>query len=198
MTHAIYSGGMGRVTQAKAQENRQRVVATAARLFRERGVPGVSVADLMAAAGLTHGGFYKQFASKEALVAEAVTEAFEESAAVAQTFEDDAAQFVRWYLSADHRDHPGEGCAAAGFATDIAREGADSDARAPYAAGIEQYGRQLAGGDGEDLAAVSMLVGALVLARATAGTDLSDRILAAARTALTDRLDPAEAPPAGD
>jgi TetR/AcrR family transcriptional repressor of nem operon len=186
--------GMGRVTQAKAQENRQRVVATAARLFRERGVPGVSVADLMAAAGLTHGGFYKQFASKEALVAEAVTQAFADSAEVAQSFEDSAAQFVQWYLSPDHRDHPGNGCAAAGLGIDVAREGADSAARAPYVAGIENYAEQLGG----DLAAVSMLVGALVLARATAGTDLSDRILASARADLTDRLDRAEAPPAAD
>ena len=184
--------GMGRVSQAKAHENRQRVVATAARVFRERGVPGVSVADLMAAAGLTHGGFYKQFASKEALVAEAVTQAFEESAEVAQSFEDSAAQFVQWYLSPGHRDQPGNGCAAAGFAVDIAREGADSDARAPYAAGIESYAEQLGG----DLAAVSTLVGALVLARATAGTDLSDRILAAARADLIDRLGRAEAPSA--
>jgi TetR/AcrR family transcriptional regulator, transcriptional repressor for nem operon len=194
MTHAIYSGAMGRVTQAKAQENRQRVVETAARLFRERGVPGVSVADLMAEAGLTHGGFYKQFDSKDALVAEAVARAFEQSAAVARTF-DSAAGFVQWYLSADHRDHPGEGCPAAGLAADVAREPAGSDSRAPYAAGIEQYAHQLAGDGGEDLAAVSMLVGALILARATAGTELSDRILAAASADLTGRV---ATPPAAD
>ncbi|MFD0522672.1 TetR/AcrR family transcriptional regulator [Paractinoplanes durhamensis] len=69
---------MGRVSQAQAQENRKRIVETAARLFRERGVAGVSVADVMAEVGLTHGGFYKQFASKEALVAEAVGQAFDE------------------------------------------------------------------------------------------------------------------------
>ena len=71
---------MGRVTQEQAQENRQRVVATAARMFREKGTT-VSVADVMNAAGLTHGGFYKQFASKEDLVDEATAYAFDEPTA---------------------------------------------------------------------------------------------------------------------
>src|SRR5690349_9427188 len=72
---------MGRVSQAQAAQNRERIVDTAARLFRERGMAGVSVADVMAEAGLTHGGFYKHFASKDALVAEAVTLAFTQQAA---------------------------------------------------------------------------------------------------------------------
>lgn len=70
---------MGRVSQAQAEENRRRVVDTASRLFREQGTQ-VSVADLMKAAGLTHGAFYKQFASKEALVGEATAHAFAELA----------------------------------------------------------------------------------------------------------------------
>ena len=70
---------MGRVSQAQAEENRRRVVETASRLFREQGTH-VSVADLMKASGLTHGGFYKQFASKEALVDEATAHAFDELA----------------------------------------------------------------------------------------------------------------------
>src|SRR6478752_2009661 len=70
---------MGRVSQAQAQENRRRIVETASRLFREQGTH-VSVADLMKAAGLTHGGFYKQFASKEALIDEATSHAFAELA----------------------------------------------------------------------------------------------------------------------
>ena len=68
---------MGRVSQAQAQENRQRVVATASRMFRKKGT-AVSVADLMEAAGLTHGGFYKQFASKEDLINEATAYAFDQ------------------------------------------------------------------------------------------------------------------------
>ena len=69
---------MSRVSQAQARENRQRVVETAARLFRERGVAHVSVADVMAGAGLTHGGFYKQFTSKEALAVEALAQGLAE------------------------------------------------------------------------------------------------------------------------
>jgi TetR/AcrR family transcriptional repressor of nem operon len=172
---------MGRVSQAQAEENRRQVVAAAARLFRERGVQGVSVADLMAAAGLTHGGFYKRFTSKEALVSEAVRQAFDDRAA--QLGGLDPAEFVDGYLSPAHRDDPGAGCPAAGFGADVAREGPDSDARRAYADGVESYARLLGG----DLAAVSTLVGAIVLARATARTDLSDQILAAARADLTAR-----------
>lgn len=75
---------MGRVSQAQAQENRRRVVETASRLLREQGTR-VSVADLMKAAGLTHGGFYKQFTSKEALVDEATAHAFGNSPGTTRT-----------------------------------------------------------------------------------------------------------------
>lgn len=167
---------MGRVSQAQAQENRKRIVETAARLFRERGVAGVSVADVMAEVGLTHGGFYKQFASKDALVAEAVGQAFGEAgeriAAV------DREDFIRGYLSPEHRDRAGDGCPAAGFGGDLAHEHHGSAVDA-YAKGIDLYGLELG-----NLADVATLVGAMVLARATAGTDISDRILDAARTAL--------------
>ena len=207
MTLLIYRGwrgtvvGMGRVSQAQAAENRERIVTTAARLFRERGVTGVSVADVMAEAGLTHGGFYKHFTSKDALVAEAITEAFAEQAARLNTpvpagphlsgQTRDRAGFDRpglldAYLSAAHRDHPGTGCPSAGFGGDVARAAGGEATRTAYAEGVEAHARLLGKGDQPDLAAVSTMVGALILARATAGTDLSDRILAAARTALDD------------
>ncbi|MEV8503993.1 TetR family transcriptional regulator [Actinoplanes sp. NPDC051475] len=184
---------MARVSQAQAQENRERVVRTAARLFREHGVQGVSVADLMGAAGLTHGGFYKQFASKEALVAEAAGRAFTEHgsrlAGLAERHagDHDAArhELLDRYLSAEHRDDAGTGCPATGFGPDMAREDPASPAREAYACGIEEFARWMAGRDGEeDLAAVATMVGALLLARATAGTPVSDRVLAAARDAL--------------
>src|SRR5215469_8472288 len=100
---------MGRVSQAQAQENRARVVATAARLFREKGTD-VSVADVMKAVGLTHGGFYKQFASKEALVGEATALAFAEQEELrarqdeANDGQREAARrdLIDWYLSAEH------------------------------------------------------------------------------------------------
>lgn len=170
---------MGRVSQAQAQENRKRIVETASRLFRERGVAGVSVADVMAEVGLTHGGFYKQFASKEALVAEAVGQAFTE---LSENLKDqDRDDFVRGYLSPAHRDNPGPGCPAAGFAGDLAHEapgqaGAAVDA---YTRGIGLYALELG-----SLADVATLVGAMILARATAGTELSGRILDEVRAKL--------------
>ncbi|WP_344263273.1 TetR/AcrR family transcriptional regulator [Actinomadura napierensis] len=168
---------MGRVSQAQARENRKRIVETAARLFRERGVAGVSVADVMAEVGLTHGGFYRQFASKDALVAEAVGQAFGEAGKrlAAASRED----FVRGYLSAEHRDRRGEGCPAAGFGGDLSHDDQRTAVDA-YAEGVDLYARELG-----SLADVATLVGALVLARATAGTEISDRVLEAARRALT-------------
>jgi TetR/AcrR family transcriptional repressor of nem operon len=218
---------MGRVSQAQAAENRERIVATAARLFRERGIAGVSVADVTAEAGLTHGGFYKHFASKDALVAEAVTRAFAEQAeavgatatvgeqagaigvtatvgeqagvvgvAPAPGGQDGAvpvteasagarlSALIDTYLSAAHRDDPGGGCPSAGFGGDVAHAAGGDATRVAYAKGVEGFARHLGGGAEPDLAALSTMVGALILSRATAGTPLSDRILAAARESL--------------
>src|SRR5436190_15149008 len=117
---------MGRVSQAQAEENRRRVVDTASRLFREQGMQ-VSVADLMKAAGLTHGGFYKQFASKEALIDEATAHAFGE---LTRRHKDGLEQhggrraaaqqaLIDTYLSPEHRDSPADGCPVAALATDM-------------------------------------------------------------------------------
>ncbi|MFC7532906.1 TetR/AcrR family transcriptional regulator [Actinoplanes sp. GCM10030250] len=172
---------MGRVSQAQAAQNRERIVATAARMFRERGIAGVSVADVMAETGLTHGGFYKHFASKDALVAEAVGRAFREQAGA---LPDGREALLDAYLSPDHRDHPGGGCPSAGFGGDVARAIGGGGTRAAYAKGVEGFATHLGPGGEPDLAALSTMVGAMILARATAGTDLSDRILYAARAAL--------------
>ncbi|GIF75420.1 TetR/AcrR family transcriptional regulator [Asanoa siamensis] len=171
---------MSKVSQAQARENRQRVVDTATRLLRERGIARVGVADVMAGAGLTHGGFYNQFASKDALVAEAVTQGLGEIAErLAWIAEHGPESFLDHYLSPDHRDSPGDGCPVAGFARDM--PGADPDLAATYAAGVDYFADKLGG-----TAAVSTAVGALLLARATAGTPLSDRILADALASLKD------------
>jgi len=186
---------MARVSQAQAQQNRDRVIDEAARLFRERGVQGVSVADLMAAAGLTHGGFYKRFASKEALVAEATGRAFGDLQDRLATLDerhpgDHAAarrELLDYYFSAEHRDHAGQGCPTTALGGDMAREAPESPARVPYADGVRDFARWLADGDDEDLMAIATMAGALMLSRATAGTDLSDRILEAARRSLEER-----------
>jgi TetR/AcrR family transcriptional repressor of nem operon len=184
---------MGRVSQAQAQENRRTVVRTAGRLFRERGIDGVSVADVMAAAGLTHGGFYKQFESKEALVVEAIAQAFAEQAETLRRYQDEPDQiaahtaFLEGYLSPGHRDDPGPGCPTAGFGGDLAREEGAGPAREAYAKGVDRYSRWLGSESEPDLVTVSTMVGAVILARATAGLEISDRILRAAREALTPR-----------
>ncbi|MEU7628613.1 TetR/AcrR family transcriptional regulator [Nocardia sp. NPDC049220] len=180
---------MGRVSQAQAQANRQRVVATASRMFREKGT-GVSVADLMKAVGLTHGGFYKQFASKEDLIDEATAYAFDEFGKVtlAESSEDHETArraLVERYLSVSHRDHAGRGCPVAGLAADLGRE-PDQAARAHdvYLNGVRNSAAQLATGDDDGMAQFCTMVGALVLARATRGNPLSEKLLQAARVAL--------------
>ncbi|MFD6966923.1 TetR/AcrR family transcriptional regulator [Streptomyces sp. NPDC059979] len=183
---------MGRVSQAQAEENRRRVVETASRLFREQGTH-VSVADLMKAAGLTHGGFYKQFASKEALIDEATTHAFDGLARLRDdAFEQhagqrDAAQraLIDTYLSVEHRDNAADGCPAAALAADIAREPEDREAHRVYTEGVGDFAQWLATDDQDGITRLCTMLGALVLARATKGSPLSEEILTAARAALT-------------
>lgn len=184
---------MGRVSQAQAEENRRRVVETASRLFREQGTH-VSVADLMKASGLTHGGFYKQFASKEALVDEATAHAFDghtrlrEDGLEQHGGQRDAAQraLIDAYLSTEHRDSAASGCPAAALAGDMAREPGDREARRVYTEGVGDFARWLATEDDDGIARLCTMVGALVLARATNGSPLSEQILTTAHAALTE------------
>jgi len=183
---------MGRVSQAQAQENRRRVVETASRLLREQGTQA-SVADLMKAAGLTHGGFYKQFASKEELVAEATAHAFAELTRHHRNgLEEHPGQpgaarraAIDAYLSVEHRDSPADGCPVAALATDVARAEAGEEARRVYTRGAADFADFLADDDQDGLARLCTMVGALVLSRATKGSPLSEEILTAAREALT-------------
>ncbi|MFI6439150.1 TetR/AcrR family transcriptional regulator [Streptomyces sp. NPDC050759] len=183
---------MSRVSQAQALENRRRAVAAASQLFRERGVNGISVADLMKSIGLTTGGFYKQFPSKEALIAEAAQSAFGDLDVLLESF--DTAQgdhgtargaLIDYYLSPEHRDQPGTGCPTAGFAGDTAREPTAGEVRETYAAGVEKFAAWMSTEADDGLAAVATLVGAILLARATAGTELSEKILESTHEALT-------------
>ncbi|MFG2548198.1 TetR/AcrR family transcriptional regulator [Streptomyces sp. NPDC048594] len=184
---------MGRVSQAQAEENRRRVVDTASRLFREQGTQ-VSVADLMKAAGLTHGAFGKQFDSKEALIDEATAHAFAE---LAQRYgagleqhdgQRDVAQqaLIDTYLSVEHRDDPADGCPVAALASDIARDGGGREARRVYAEGVADFADFLATDDQDGIVRLCTLLGALVLSRATSGSPLSEEILATAHAALTE------------
>ncbi|MET7542386.1 TetR/AcrR family transcriptional regulator [Streptomyces sp. NPDC005507] len=183
---------MGRVSHVQAQANRQRVVERASQLFREQGT-GVSVADLMKAAGLTHGGFYKQFASKEALIDEAVIHALGELAEHHTTTLEEheghrvGAQqaLIDGYLSVRHRDNPASGCPVAALATDMARHSGDHGAHRTYTEGVQDFAQWLATDDEDGMARLCTMLGALVLARATKDSPLSEQILSAARTALS-------------
>src|SRR5438105_5991703 len=117
-----------KVTREQAKLNRERVVDTAARQFRERGFEGVGVADLMKSAGLTHGGFYAQFDSKEHLMVEACERALEKSEHRWRELLERAPKkrlsvIASSYLSGKHRDNPGGGCVIAALSMDAARQG---------------------------------------------------------------------------
>ena len=184
-----------RVTREQAAQNRERVLATAARLFRERGFKGVGVADLMDAAGLTHGAFYGQFASKEDLMAQAVARAYDElderwQTAAARTPADPLAGVVASYVSASHRDRPEQGCVMAALGAEAAREG--SAVRQAITEGtrrqIEALSSLVRGPTRKArreraAATLATMVGALVLARALDDEALSGEILRSARRA---------------
>src|SRR5438309_11707248 len=104
-----------KVSREQAARNRERIVETAAQRFRERGFEGIGVADLMKEAGLTHGGFYGHFSSKEDLIAEASARALAQSLALWGKLADRApgdplSALAGAYLISRHRDHPGAGC----------------------------------------------------------------------------------------
>ncbi|MCW2249008.1 TetR/AcrR family transcriptional repressor of nem operon [Azospirillum fermentarium] len=189
-----------KVSKEKAAENRAAIVTAAGRLFRERGFDKVGVAEITKAAGLTHGGFYGHFASKDALAAEACEAAFAESLdrlpADEASAEGALAAFLTRYLSERHRDHPEAGCPMAAFAGEMAR--LDPAVQDRFGAGVERFFAAVAarlpadGGAGDAgrraraIAIVSALVGGMALARATArtGPELSLEILDALRTQL--------------
>src|SRR5215216_4227321 len=133
-----------KVTKTQARENRARIVETASTLFRERGYDGVGVADLMAAAVFTHGGFYKHFGSKAHLMADAAERRFLQS--VASLAEIDEEGFVKEYLSRAHRDSLGGGCTLAALSGDAARQ--PESIKKAFAAGIESQLATLAHKDG--------------------------------------------------
>jgi TetR/AcrR family transcriptional repressor of nem operon len=187
-----------KVTKKQALENRARIVETASTLFRERGYDGVSVADLMAAAGFTHGGFYKHFGSKSDLMAEAAASGFSQSAANVSGI--DAATLVKEYLSRKHRDARANGCTFAALSGDAARQ--PESIKQAFAAGIES---ELATRAREDsglsesakrearanrIDTLAHVVGALVLSRACPDdSPLADEILKVCRARILSSLE---------
>ena len=197
-----------KIAARQVSENRERVLDTALKLFRERGFDGVSVADLMRAAGLTHGGFYNHFASKADLEAQACARAFAGSTGVLTEAGSappgpgrrlGLAGYVSRYLSRTWRDAPAAHCPMVAFSADSARR--EGETNRMFAAGLTAY---LAGltrladdGAAGDIAArrravtlAATLTGALGLARSVAKSDpaLSDEILATVRDEVLGQL----------
>ena len=191
-------------SQAHKADTRERILHEAAEQLRLRGLDGISISELMKGAGLTHGGFYRHFASREDLVAQAVGHALEDSRA--RVGQKSMASYVRGYLSQSHRDAPGQGCAIAALAGEVAH--ADSETRAVFTEGIRTSLTRIAarqtqsaaasgtdpaqqlrdGGLDEAMLALSTLVGTLVLSRAVDDPVLSDRLLAVGREKLQQGL----------
>jgi len=178
------------VSKVQAAHNRERTVQAAAELFREHGVDHVSVQDIMAAVGLTHGGFYRQFESKEALIPEAARHAYGKMAAQLVNLDASAAnhaaaqrQFIETYLSPLHRDQPGKGCPTAGMIQDIARSD-DTKNRDLLMEGVTNLGGWLEQPGRDGLVTACTLIGALLVSRATTGSPLSDQVLQRVSAAL--------------
>jgi TetR/AcrR family transcriptional regulator, transcriptional repressor for nem operon len=190
---------MRRSKQATA-ESRIMIVETASRLFRARGFESVGVADVMQAAGMTHGGFYRHFPSKEALVAEAMAHAFGEAATrlevdnaspatgtAANTLAVKLGTYVEDYLSTGHVAHPERGCPMAAAGTEAPHAGAGVGAS--FAQGTEQLAERLSEALRDmspaprdaALRLLASLVGTIVIARAVGAGTLQDEVIAAMR-----------------
>ncbi len=173
-----------KVSREQMAQNRGRILDVASRLFREKGFDAVSVAEVMKAAGLTHGGFYGHFSSKDDLVAQTITCAL----AGDRGRGSDLRSYMDSYLSPRHRDDAADGCPTAGLAGDIRHQTAE--ARLAMTKGlrsqIDRISQALPAMSATDrrraaIGSWAAMVGAMILARATDDPELSDEILAQTR-----------------
>jgi TetR/AcrR family transcriptional repressor of nem operon len=189
-----------RYSESHKRETRKKVLKAAAGMVRAKGPDGVGVAELMAEVGLTHGGFYAHFPNKEALVAEAVTEAFAQSRRrfdrLTETMDGPTAldAFIDSYVSAEHRANPQRGCPVAALASDLPRQA--PAVRAAFDAGvngmIERIAAWLPSGTaaerrGQAASMVAEMAGAVSLARAVSDDTLAGDLLAECRARLKAR-----------
>ena len=198
-----------RVSRQQKELNRERIVAAAGQGFRARGIDAVGIDELMKTAGMTHGGFYNHFASKEDLAVEVLNKGFTDSLDTVAAVIDDHPRsgraalhaLVDGYLSTEHRDHPELGCASAALAADAARHGIQ--AQEEYQRGLQGYlaaftdifqtiARQTdtkldpRRAREQAIALFSQMVGAQLISRAVAraNPELSDEVLTANGKAL--------------
>ncbi|MCQ1855745.1 TetR/AcrR family transcriptional regulator [Neorhizobium galegae] len=180
-----------RVSRAQAEENRETVINVASRLFREHGFDGIGLKDLMKGAGLTQGGFYKQFASKDDLAALASRRALESAtrrwSTAAADGSDPLEAVMAFYLSKDHRGERAEGCPLVALGSDAARQTAE--VRRPFEDGIRAHFEvldELMGNatsvspSDKAMALLSLMVGAVTLSRIIEDESLSQGVLDAA------------------
>ena len=194
MTVIMYSvkagsqrGASVRVTREQAAANREKILEVAGTLFRERGYDGIGVADIMKRAGLTHGGFYGHFASKDDLAAEITARVLGREGWLERltgSANPSLADVVRRYLTRRHRDNAGHGCLLAAVGSDVVRQ--PRSVRHAFTEGLRLRidalarlwaGRSAAARRRKALAAMAGLVGALILSRAVDDPHLSDEIL---------------------
>jgi TetR/AcrR family transcriptional repressor of nem operon len=188
--------GVGvRKSREEAAQTRKRIVTAAAGEFRKNGIVASGLNDLMKAAGLTHGGFYKHFESKDQLVTEACMEAVEtairERLAAAAS---EGAGAAAAYLSTGHRDNPASGCPLSAIGSELARS--DEETRAAATDGFLRLVEIMAGQFGSippdvarrrALVAVSTMIGALTMSRIVSDPKLSAEILRSAEEHLTPK-----------
>jgi TetR/AcrR family transcriptional repressor of nem operon len=187
-----------RRSREEAARTRRRIVAAASRLFRARGVAEVSIADVMDAAGLTVGGFYRHFASKEALVAEAIAAASDETMGQLGAGPGGGARrlqdLLAAYLSDEHRAQPGRGCPIAALCSEMGHAAAPT--RAAFTAALRRMlalvaavapGSSKAARRGQ-LHAAAAAVGGLMLARASDDDQLAREIMDAVRRGILDDM----------
>jgi TetR/AcrR family transcriptional repressor of nem operon len=173
---------------AETAKKHERIIKEGARLFRERGYAGVTVAEVMKASGLTHGPFYNHFASKQALMSECVDFVSKRLVGKLETSEptvDGRNTYLAWYLSSLHRDDPSNGCILAAIAPEAAGEKAVKSSITSY---FKSMVHTLAtrfpwpskrNARSEAISIVASIVGAVILARAVDDEALSDEILRA-------------------
>jgi TetR/AcrR family transcriptional repressor of nem operon len=178
-------------SKLESAETRRRIVKTAAAEFRRNGINGTGLSDLMGAAGLTHGGFYRHFGSKDQLVAEACSAAMEsvvettKAAAAHRPAKSRLQAIAERYLSMDHRDDRSDGCPLAGLGSELARS--DDSTRAAATAGFLKLVDAVAGESGRTtkpgvakaraLVALSAMIGAVTMSRIVTDSKLSAAIL---------------------
>ncbi|MFK3965295.1 TetR/AcrR family transcriptional regulator [Ensifer adhaerens] len=181
---------MMRVSRKQVEENKKTILEAAGQLFRERGFESVTVTDVMKAAGLTHGGFYGYFKSKEDLIAQTIAGL----QGATEPLSVDLASIAERYLSPEHRDNYGHGCPLAALASEVSRQpgAARSEMTEVLKRQFTRFGK-IAPGPNEDekrraaIGSSAAMIGALILARMTDDPDLSTEILDETRVWLSDR-----------